>query len=47
MINTRNMKMDKSLPIRTVTNVRTLFDIMNEVEIGKTMLLEVFLCFAC
>ena len=29
---------DKCLPITTVTNVRMLCDIMNEVEIGKTML---------
>ena len=41
LIRTRNLKLPNCLPIKRVTNVRTICDIMNEIGISKEMLSEV------
>ena len=38
---TRNVKVPNCIPIKSVTNVRTICDIMNEINISKEMLSEV------
>ena len=37
LIRTRNSKLSNSVPIKRVTNVRTICDIMNEISISKEM----------
>ena len=41
LIRTRNMKLSNDIPIRKVTNVRTLCEVMNEVPMSKGMFSEV------
>ena len=41
LIKTRNQKVHSSFAIKKVTNVRTIYTLLNEVEAGKTMLSEV------
>ncbi len=41
LIRTRNLKLPNHLPVKRVTNVRTICDIMNEIGISKDMLSEV------
>ena len=41
LIRTRNMKLTNDIPIRKVTNVRTLCEVMNEVPMSKAMFSEV------
>ena len=41
LIRTRNMKLTNDIPIRKVTNVRTLCEVMNEVPMSKGMFSEV------
>ena len=41
LVKTRNVKVPNCIPIKSVTNVRTLFDIMNEIDISMKMLSEV------
>ena len=40
-IRTRNLKLPNCLPIKRVTNVRTNYDIMNDIGVSKEMLSEV------
>lgn len=51
LIRTRNMKPTCAVPIRRVTNVRTLCEVMNEVSMSKFMFSEVNLlhdtCYNC
>ena len=42
LIKTRNLKYVNSLPIKKVTNVRTICDIMSEVGVAKELFSEVF-----
>lgn len=42
LIRTRNTKLDNTVPIKKVTNIVTLCDIMNEITVSKDMLSEVF-----
>ena len=41
LIRTRNMKIPNCVPIKRVTNVQTLFDVMNEISMSKEMFSEV------
>ena len=41
LVQTRNVKIPNCIPIKSVTNVRTICDIMNEINISKEMLSEV------
>lgn len=41
LIRTRNTKLSSDVPIRKVTNVRTICDVMKEVQVGKEMLSQV------
>ena len=41
LVQTRNVKVPNCIPIKSVTNVRTICDIMNEINISKEMLSEV------
>ena len=41
LIRTRNMKIPNCVPIKRVTNVQTLCDVMNEVSMSKAMFSEV------
>lgn len=41
LVRTRNVKVPNCIPIKSVTNVRTICDIMNEINISKEMLSEV------
>ena len=41
LIHTRNLKLTSDIPIRRVTTVRTLCEVMNEVSISKSMFSEV------
>ena len=42
LIRTRNTKNPNTVPVKKVTNVRTICEIMNDVGIGKEILSEVF-----
>lgn len=42
LIKTRNQNVHNSLHIKQVTNVRTICDLMNEMEASKSMLSEVY-----
>ena len=42
LIRTRNSKSPNTVPIKKVTNVRTISEVVNDVGIGKEMLSEVF-----
>ena len=41
LIRTRNVNVPNCIPIKSVTNVRTICDIMNEINMSKEMLSEV------
>ena len=41
LVRTRNVKVPNCIPIKSITNVRTICDIMNETNISKEMLSEV------
>lgn len=41
LVRTRNVKVPNCIPIKSVTNVRTICDVVNEININKEMLSEV------
>ena len=45
LIRTKNSRSPNTVPLKKVTNVRTICEVMNDIDIGKEMLSEVFRLF--